>query len=169
MNDVEQKKIFETWLHAHKGILFKIVRSFAFTPHDRDDLFQEISLQLWRSIPDFRGESKDSTWIYRVALYTATVWVRGEKKRPPTTPLVDLAHILTVQEEPQDARVDWLYDQIAQLSPVDRSVCLLMLEGFTYQEIAGLIGISPSNVGVKVHRIKKRLLQQSQELESHGI
>jgi RNA polymerase sigma-70 factor (ECF subfamily) len=68
MDEGTQKKIFDSWLHEHKGILFKIVRAFAFTPHDQVDLFQDISLQLWQSIPDFRGEAKASTWIYRVAL-----------------------------------------------------------------------------------------------------
>ncbi len=68
MNERQQKQIFDDWLEKHRGILFKIVRANAFNVHDREDLFQEISLQLWRSIPDYRGEAKPSTWIYRVAL-----------------------------------------------------------------------------------------------------
>jgi RNA polymerase sigma-70 factor (ECF subfamily) len=68
MHELEQKQIFDDWLQRHKGILFKIVRAYAFNAYDQDDLFQEIALQLWRSIPEFRGESKASTWIYRVAL-----------------------------------------------------------------------------------------------------
>ncbi|MBV7339411.1 sigma-70 region 4 domain-containing protein [Chloroflexi bacterium TSY] len=71
--------------------------------------------------------------------------------------------------EPSDPRVDWLYDQIAQLDPIDRSVCLLMLEGFSYKEMAELLGISESNVGVKIYRIKKRLVGQSREGVSDGI
>ena len=83
MDERTQRQIFDDWLKQHKGILFKITRAYAFNPSDQDDLFQEISLQVWKSIPEFRNESKPSTWIYRVALYTATVWVRKEKTRPP--------------------------------------------------------------------------------------
>ena len=73
MDELAQKKIFTEWIAEHKGIMFKVLRAYAFQSNDQDDLFQEISLQLWQSIPEFRGESKASTWVYRVALYTATV------------------------------------------------------------------------------------------------
>ena len=164
MDEIEQRQIFDNWLKEHKGILFKIVRAYAFTPDDQDDLFQEISLQLWKSIPDFRGESKASTWIYRVSLYSAYVWVRSEKKRPETQPLADVERTLMVKEQVRDSQINWLYEQIALLDPLDRSVCLLMLEGFKYGEIADLLGISESNVGVKIHRIKQHLSRKSQEL-----
>lgn len=163
MDEREQKQIFDEWLDNHKGIFFKIVRSYAFTPADQEDLFQEIALQVWKSIPDFRGDAKPSTWIYRVALYTAVAHVRQEKKQPNTRPLTDVEHILTANPTFQDERLNWLYDQIAQLDPIDRSLCLLMLEGFSYKEIAELVGISQSNVGVKIHRIKQHLTRQSQK------
>ncbi len=169
MSKSEQKRIFDEWLQQHKGIFFKIVRAYAFTPHDQDDLFQEIALQVWRSIPDFRGEAKPSTWIYRVALFTATAWVRREKRSPKTRPLTDVAHTLTIKEQPRDERLDWLYAQIAQLDPIDRSICLLMLDGFSYKEMANLLGISESNVGVKIHRIKRHLVRKSQEIDHHGV
>ncbi|MFK7804048.1 MAG: RNA polymerase sigma factor [Anaerolineae bacterium] len=158
MDESEQKQIFSAWLDQHKGIFFKIVRAYAFNLHDQDDLFQEISLQVWKSIPDFRGDSKPSTWIYRVALFTASTWVRQEKKRPSDQPLADVEHTLTMADSGvQDSRLDWLYEQIGQLDPIDRSICLLMLDGFSYKEIASLVGISDSNVGVKIHRIKQTL------------
>ncbi len=163
MDHEKQKQILDDWLNNHRGILFKIIRAFAFTPHDQEDLFQELSLQLWRSIPDFRGESKASTWIYRVSLYTATVWARNERKLPETRPLDVVAHALSIKYPEKDERVQWLYAQIARLDPIDRSVCLLLLEGFSYKEMAEMLGISESNVGVKIHRIKKHLLRKSQE------
>ncbi len=169
MHEHEQKQIFDDWLKQHKGILFKIVRAYAFNAHDHEDLFQEITLQLWRSIPEFRGEAKASTWIYRVALYAASAWTRREKKQPPTEPLAAVEQTLTMMAQPSDARVDWLYEQIAQLDPIDRSVCLLMLEGFSYKEMAEMLGISESNVGVKIHRIKQRLVGKSREGVQHGI
>ncbi len=157
MDEIKRKEIFSEWIAQHKGIIFKVLRAYAFQSNDQDDLFQEISLQLWQSIPEFRGESKASTWIYRVALYTATVWVRKEKKHLPTQPLADVEHALSVKDEERDERTDWLYEQIAQLEVVDRSVCLLLLDGFSYKEMAGVLGISQSNVGVRVHRIKQYL------------
>jgi RNA polymerase sigma-70 factor (ECF subfamily) len=169
MDERKQKQIFDEWLSEHKGILFKIIRAYAFNPHDQEDLFQEISLQVWKSIPEFRGESKASTWIYRVALYTATVWVRKEKTRPPTQPLADVEHALSVTNRPRDERSEWLYQQIGQLEPIDRSVCLLLLDGFSYKEMADILGISTSNIGVKVYRIKQHLIQESKEVEHHGL
>ena len=169
MNTRKQRQIFDEWLNNHRGILFKIIRAYAFNPNDQDDLFQEISLQLWKSIPDFRGDSKPSTWMYRVALYTATVWVRKEKKRPLTQPLTEVERTLTVTNHPRDERSEWLYEQISQLEPIDRSVCLLLLDGFSYKEMAEMLGISESNIGVKVHRIKRHLIQESKDMEYHGL
>ncbi|VAW42949.1 hypothetical protein MNBD_CHLOROFLEXI01-2491 [hydrothermal vent metagenome] len=80
MVESEQKQVFDEWLDSHKGLFFKVVRAYAFTPQDRDDLFQEIAIQVWHSVPNFRGESKVSTWIYRVALYAAMSWTRREIK-----------------------------------------------------------------------------------------
>ena len=169
MLEREQKQIFDNWLSEHKGIFFKIVRSYAFTAHDQEDLFQEIALQVWKSIPDFRGEAKASTWIYRVALYTASAWVSHEKRRPHTRPLANVEHTLMMVAEPSNERLNWLYDQIAKLEPIDRSVCLLLLDGLSYKEIAALLGISKSNVGVKIHRIKQHLRHSSGEIIHHGV
>jgi len=169
MTDQKQQAIFDEWLHQHKGIFFKIIRSYAFTADDQDDLFQEICFQVWRSIPDFRGEAKPSTWIYRIGLFSATTWVRKEKKRPETQSLTTVAHALHIQDTPRDERLDWLYQQIAKLEPADRSICLLLLEGYSYKEIASITGLSSSHVGVKVHRIKRHLTQQSREKFDHGL
>jgi len=169
MDEITRKKIFDDWLSKHKGILFKIIRAYAFNPNDQDDLFQEISLQVWKSIPEFRNESKPSTWIYRIALYTATVWARKEKKRPPTQPLTDVERTLTATNHPRDERSEWLYQQIGQLEPIDRSICLLLLDGFSYKEMAEMLGISESNVGVKVHRIKQYLIEKSKEVMQYEL
>lgn len=164
MDKSEQKKILDQWLSQHKGIIFKIVRAFAYIPYDQDDLFQEISLQLWQSIPEFRNESKESTWIYRVALFTATVWARREKQQPPTQSFDEMDQTLLAATHPQDERLDWFYEQIRGFDPIDRSICLLLLDGFSYKEMAELLGISEGNIGVKVHRIKQHLILKSQEI-----
>lgn len=160
MQQREQKEIFDEWLDTHKGLFFKVVRAYAFNAADQDDLFQDICVQVWKSIPDFRGESKVSTWIYRVALYTAMGWSRGERKHTKQTqPLASVEHALIANEQAQDERLDWLYTQIGQFNEVDRSLCLLLLDGYSYAEMAQLVGISSSNVGVKIHRIKQQLVR----------
>jgi RNA polymerase sigma-70 factor (ECF subfamily) len=81
VNTQELEMIFRRWLADHAGLMWKVVRAFTATPEDAEDLLQEIALQLWRSLPAFRREAKESTWIYRVAFNTALVWKRDEKRR----------------------------------------------------------------------------------------
>ena len=164
MNERKQKQIFDDWLSTHKGLFFKVVRAYAFDDHDREDLFQEISIQIWKSIPSFRGESSTATWIYRVALYAAMTWVRQEKRRPAQQALTGVEHILIQTNDPKDDRLDWLYEQIAQLNEIDRSLIILLLDGYSYKEMADIIGISISNVGVKISRIKKYLSEKTGEV-----
>lgn len=170
MVENEQKRIFDEWLNDHKGLFFKVVRAYAFTPQDQDDLFQEIAIQVWDSVPGFRGESSVATWIYRVALYTAMSWARLEIKREDRKrPLTAVEHTLLATSAKKDGRLIWLYDQIAQLNEIDRSLTLLLLDGYSYKEMASILGISPSNVGVKINRIKKYLTRKSQEGIKHGV
>ena len=160
MTAKEQQDIFKQWLENHKALLFKIVRAYAFTSEDRDDLFQEVSLQVWRSIPNFRGESAVTTWMYRIALNTALRWKSKEKKA--ITRDHDLDHpmvIVKTEQHENNEQIDWLYEQIG--NEVDRSLCLMLLDEFSYKEMADILGISESNVAVKIHRIKKYLAEQS--------
>lgn len=76
MDEDKQKQTFDDWLAQHRGLIFKVVRAYAFTPPDQDDLFQEITTQIWSSIPQFRGNSAVTTWLYRVAWNTALAWLR---------------------------------------------------------------------------------------------
>lgn len=80
MQEHEQERTFDDWLSRHKGVLFKVLHAYAFTPHDREDLFQEIITQVWNSIPRFRGDAAVTTWLYRVALNCALAWARKERK-----------------------------------------------------------------------------------------
>ena len=144
---------------GHKGILFKVVHAYAFEHADRQDLFQEIAIQVWRSVDAFRGESSVPTWLYRVALNTAIAWTRkeGRHRRGKEQWEVVEGLLTTESSKERDPRVEWLYRQIAQLKDVDRSVALLLLDGFSYKEIAGIVGLTESNVGVKINRIKSAL------------
>ena len=158
MHDTERERIFGDWLADHTGILFKVVHAYAFEHADRQDLFQEIVIQVWRSVDAFRGESSVSTWVYRVALNTAIAWTRKEGRHQRRKQLEVVEGLLTTASpDAPDPRLEWLYHQIAQLKKVDRSVALLLLDGFSYKEIASIVGLTESNVGVKINRIKSAL------------
>lgn len=159
VQDTERDRIFNDWLTGHKGILFKVAHAYAFEHADRQDLFQEIVIQVWRSVDAFRGESSVPTWMYRVALNTAIAWTRKEgRHQRGKEPLAAVEGLLTTASSAdRDPRLDWLYRQIAQLKDVDRSVALLLLDGFSYRDIAAIVGITESNVGVKINRIKSAL------------
>ena len=170
MTEKEQQQIFEKWIGQYKALLFKVVRVYAFTTIDRDDLFQEITIQVWHSIRTFEGNSAVTTWLYRIALNTAFKWIRKERKHyDAKESLEGVEYILVENNKPVDERLEWLYEEISRLDEIDRSITLLLLEGFSYQEIAGIIGITESNVGVKINRIKKELILKSKKYEHYGV
>ena len=169
MRDSERDRILGDWLTAHKGLLFKVVHAYAFEHADREDLFQEIVIQVWHSVNSFRGESSVPTWLYRVALNTAVAWTRKEgRHQRGKQPFEAVEGLLTTSSsDGVNPRVEWLYQQIAQLRDVDRSVALLLLDGFSYREIAAIVGLTESNVGVKINRTKAVLAgKRAEEAES---
>jgi len=167
VTEKEQLDILEEWLGMHKGVIFKVVRAYTVTDHD--DLFQEIIIQVWRSIPAFRREASVTTWLYRIALNTAIKWTRKERKHAGAETLDNVHHLLQENRIPSDERLSWLYGEIHKLDKIDRSVTLLLLEGFSYKEMSDMLGISESNVGVKINRIKKVLIVKSKNYDNHGI
>ncbi|HEX6432239.1 MAG TPA: RNA polymerase sigma factor [Niastella sp.] len=170
MNFQEQGYIFNQWLEQYKALIFKIVRAYGNTPMDQDDLFQEITIQVWRSIPSFRHESAVTTWIYRIGLNTAISWVTKEKKyRVTNDALEKIPDVLSSHSIPAEEQLAWLYEAIHALDEIDRSVALMLLDGFSYKEMAAILGITVSNVGVKINRIKKQLIIQSKKFVEHGI
>lgn len=164
MTETEQQHTFENWLTQHKGLIFKAVRAYAFTAMDQEDLFQEITIQVWRSIPMFRHESSVTTWVYRISLNTAIKWTRKERKHYQSEAPNHEQPILTDNGVTMDERLVWLYEEIHKLDEIDRSITLLLLDNFSYKEMADILGITESNVGVKINRIKKRLIAQSRKL-----
>ncbi len=172
MTESERDELFRDWLREYRGIAVKIARARAATPDDQEDLFQEILLQLWLSLPTFRGDSKPSTWIYRVALNTSLAWDRTRRRyrdrvRSLATPGEVVDRNQGDDRADQDAEVRRLYSAIRALSKVDASIVLLHLDGLSYREMADVLGISVSNVGVRLSRAKKRLLQSLEE-DRHG-
>jgi RNA polymerase sigma-70 factor (ECF subfamily) len=170
MTEGKQKLIFENWLQEYKALLFKVIRAYAFSEADREDLFQEICIQVWRSVPNFREKSAVTTWLYRISLNTAIKWTRDEQKHQEgRQPFENMEHLLQENKQQPDERLDWLYEEIGKLDKIDRSLTMLMLDGFSYREMSDILGISESNVGVKIHRIKKHLIEKSEKFELNGI
>jgi RNA polymerase sigma-70 factor, ECF subfamily len=165
----EQEHIFTSWLHQYKVLIFKVIRAYAVTKMDIDDLFQEITIQIWRSVPAFRQESSATTWIYRISLNTAIKWVRKEQKNYKAETLENTGQVLQESNTHVDERLAWLYKEISRLDEIDRSIALLLLDSFSYKEMADILGITESNVGVKINRIKKHLLSKSKKYLHHGI
>ncbi|MDP5168682.1 MAG: RNA polymerase sigma factor [Bacteroidia bacterium] len=146
-------------ISTHQRIIHKVCRLYAHTEDDRADLFQEILLQLWRAFGSFKGESKISTWMYRVALNTAISGFRKSSRRPATTDLDSTALIAAADAPSSDAEEETqlLYKAIAMLSDLERAIIMLYLEEQSYEEIGEVIGITPNYVGVKINRIKSKL------------
>jgi RNA polymerase sigma-70 factor, ECF subfamily len=158
---MNQKSTFKAWFENHQGLVYKVARSYASTPEDLDDLFQEIMLQLWRSIPSFKGDSRESTWIYRVGLNTALGWSRKERNRSHTENKAPAFSVPTPASSLEHReKLEQVYEIIHSLPHADSSVLLLHLEGLSYQEISDVLGISASHVGVKLHRVRKRINEQ---------
>lgn len=169
MKEREQQKIFKSWLDQHKGLLFKVLRAYAYTQEDQEDLFQEITAQVWRSIPNFRAESAVSTWLYRIALNIAISWSTKERKKVESQSYDGIEHLISEVESSVDDRLEWLYEEIKKMNEVDRSLTLLFLDGFSYKEMSDMLGITESNIGVKIHRIKKELVKKSEKYEYDGV
>jgi RNA polymerase sigma-70 factor (ECF subfamily) len=159
MTEDHQLKIFDEWVNKHRGLLFKVIRAYAEEKNDQQDLFQEIVVQVWRSIPVFREECAVSTWIYRIALNTSIKWMGTERKFTANRKALD-STLLVMPEKTGDDRLTWLYEQIVTLNEIDRSITLLLLDGFTYKEMAAMLGITENHVGVKINRIKKYLISK---------
>ena len=166
MNAEEQEAIFRRWLNDHLGLMLKLVRAGAATPEDQDDLFQEVLVNVWSSIRAFRGEAKETTWIYRVAFNTTMAWRRGERRRRKghetflkldTSPQAQPSHVDSL---PEREIVERLYAAIRQLPKVDASLALMHLDCLSYQEMAEVLGISENYIGVKLNRIRKQLADQ---------
>jgi len=146
-------------LSLHQNLINRVIRMYARDAEDRKDLFQEIVYQLWRSYRSFRGESKVSTWVYRVAFNTAITALRKSKRNPEEEQLKDeVIDSLQSHESPDKSeQIQQLYFAIKSLGELDRALVMLYLEDLSYKEIADVLGLTEDNVGVKLNRVKSKL------------
>lgn len=168
MTTDQQHALFEDWLAHHAALLHHVANGFA-GGVDRHDLMQELLLALWRAVPAFRGGAQPSTFIYRVAHNAALTWRRNEKTYRQR---VERFEALQLPPTAGDARereaLEHIYTAIRRLPPLDRSLILLHLDGVAYAEIATLHGLTESNVGTRLTRLKQKLTATLEEI-SHEL
>jgi RNA polymerase sigma-70 factor (ECF subfamily) len=159
MNNVDQKDIFIKYISENSGIIHKICNIYCNSLEDKEDMMQEITLQLWKSFPKYKGESSFSTWLYRVALNTAITNIRKSKLNPIQEIISDKVLEIPDKEDIPSLNQDIneLYRAIAQLNDIEKSIIFLYLEKKSYREIGNILGISEKNVSVKIVRTKKKL------------
>jgi RNA polymerase sigma factor (sigma-70 family) len=152
------KEEFIAKITAHEAIIYKVCKMYCQQSEDRQDLFQDIVLQLWKAFPKFRNEAKVSTWMYRIALNTAITRLRKETRRPrPQDIDQDILEIPAPDSLAHEEQFISMMQAIDRLSDVEKAITLLYLEDQSYKEIAQVMGISESNVGYKINRIKNKL------------
>jgi RNA polymerase sigma-70 factor, ECF subfamily len=173
LRDEEHKSLFMTWLDEHGSSVMKVARAYTLTNDECQDLAQEILLQAWRSLPKFEEKSSAATWFYRVALHTAMNWHRKDQpRRSKQQPFVEVHAAASggfegSEQAEQRETVEQLYDAIHKLPKADAALVLLYLDDLSYQEMAEVLGLSESNVGVKLNRAKKALSTLMKE-KSYG-
>jgi RNA polymerase sigma-70 factor (ECF subfamily) len=138
---------------------------------DKQDLFQEIIIQVWKSYPGFRGESKFSTWLYRIALNTAISDLRKQKKRVTARDAEAFSFSLEAgsYDSEQEEQFRQLHAAIGQLTEVEKALVMLYLEDKSYDEMEEILGINQNNLRVKMNRIKEKLRKLTKEEDEHGI
>lgn len=146
-------------IESHKGMIFKISKMYVDNQEDREDLYQEIVFQLWKSYQKFEGKSQFSTWLYRVSLNTALTFLKSEKRKPDNGFLHDNLDVPEDESLQKEIQIDFLYKAVQELNPIEKALIFLFLEGQSHKEIALNLGISEVNARVKLNRTKEKLQQ----------
>lgn len=170
MSDPSIQEAFIRLVNDHHGLLYKVCRLYGTTDQDRQDLFQEIVIQLWRAYPRFRREAQFGTYLYRIALNTAISDLRKQRRRIQPTDVDNLPGEWQDIPYPseKEEQLQQLYAAIEQLSEVEKALTMLYLEDKSYQEMEAILGISQNNLRVKMNRIKEKLRKITKET-AYGI
>ena len=154
----ETESTFLFLINQHKAIIHKVSKMYMDYAEQQRDLFQEIVLQLWKAYPTFKGNSKFSTWMYRVALNTALVYFKKDNRKIDKTPLDENIDVIDVNEsELKEEKLAYLYKAVKELNMVEKALIFLFLENQSHREIAENLGISEANARVKLNRTKEKL------------
>lgn len=151
------QKEFLKIISAYQGIIHKVNLIYFRSDSDKQDNFQEVLYQLWRSFPTLENKDKPASWIYAVAINTSISKIRKDSRLTFTDRMPDIPYTETSDNIEQNINYRNLLDAMQKLSEIDRSVMLLYMEDYSYEDIAEITGISASNVGTKIHRSKEQL------------
>lgn len=154
------EKEFLKKIEKHKGVIFKISKMYMDNFDDQKDLFQEITFQVWKAYPTFEGRSEFSTWLYRIALNTAILFLKSEKRRS-FIQNNEVSNFKINQDEYDDdeQKLKKMYEAINQLNAIDKALIFYYLENYSGKQIAEQMGISEVNARVKMNRAKEKLKQ----------
>jgi RNA polymerase sigma-70 factor, ECF subfamily len=154
------EKEFIELIKKHQGILHKICNAYFLRDPYKEDYYQEILIRLWKSYPSFKNQSKFSTWLYRVALNTAIDIIRKQNLQPAHIKLSKVEYNIPENlRNEKSEKSDKLYQAINLLHDIEKAIILLYLEDYNYTEMADIVGISESNIGVKISRTKDQLIK----------
>ena len=156
MKDKEQEKEFIALIEAYKQVIFKVCYMYTADPDELNDYYQEVVISIWKAYPKFRHESKISTWVYRISLFTCISYIRRGRSKPQFVPL-SINHEMFDDADERRGQLKEMYVLINRLGKLDKALILLWLEDKTYQEIAEITRLSRNNVAVKLMRIKDKL------------
>jgi len=153
------QKQFVDLLEEHQNIVHKVCRLYTHSQDQHNDLFQEITIQLWKAFPKFRGEAKFSTWMYRVALNTAITLYRKSKRSIQTQDYDSVMFKISSEEydDTIEQQLKLMYAKIKELNDIEKALVFLYLEDKNYREISDTLGITEVNARVKMNRVKGKL------------
>jgi len=163
MSKLQNKDEFQNIIHQNQGIFYKVSKSYCNDEMERQDLMQEMIIQVWNSYGNYKTEYKLSTWLYRIALNVAISFYRKKnaKKNQFSTVSIDDYQVIDESETiEKEANIQRLYQFIHELKELDRALILLYLDEKSYREIADILGITETNVATKTSRIKSILKQK---------
>jgi RNA polymerase sigma factor (sigma-70 family) len=153
-----QEKTFLSLVSDHKRILFKVSKMYMDVPEDREDLIQEIILQLWKSFGSFNNQSGFATWMYRVAINTAILYFKKEKKRPDNLRIsADFDVVENIKDDTENIQLEHFYKAVQVLNPIEKALIFYFMEGQSHKEISQNLGISEVNTRVKLNRTKEKI------------
>lgn len=159
MDPSAQEQHFDRLIRDHALMILKVCRMYTTHQADRQDLYQEIVLQLWKAFPGFRGEAKFGTWLYRVAINTAITGLQRQARRISTHPIDHVDDVPITHSASHSEHELWpiLQQAIEQLNDVEKAMMMLYLEDFSYDEMETILGITGTTLRVKMNRIKEKL------------
>jgi RNA polymerase sigma factor (sigma-70 family) len=168
MSEKDQRQYFQKIIEQNKGIFYKVARAYCQNEDDRQDLIQEMMMQIWKSIHRYNKQFKMSTWLYRISLNVAISFYRKQSTRANIyTILNEQTAQIAMDDKTEDERQLNLLEQfINELKEIDKALMILYLEDKSHAEIADILGISVSNVGTKIGRIKDKLKTRFSQLKS---